>query len=1691
MGFLDKLSNSLLQTAGLAENTPGNLDSKGIPYGKLGDFAGKIDQTAHRQYLGSGIIGGTPGPMGSVRNIRSRASEILMQEPDVTVVVKKRIFSSLAENYRIDLMDDQEKMFLRATKRLFYNKCRLISAYERLTKFEKIVSKNEGIISDYALPFIFDTFDIVNNSFLGNFIDDGTKSIIETIRKVKRFSDPQYFTTWNIASELPYAVETGEGTGTFDLTLVHSVSTVNSVKLGGGSAGLTIQDPYKLMLITESDIEQAISDSVNFFKQNNFFRFSQTQLEKATDDLKNRLSDIRLQRGASRIIFQIQSNTILYKKIRAIIDEEGRELDFEFNGGSFGINLFSFSNDSIVVSPTALEGVNGLQGNEINLFKQIINNIYLLLGLAQTTQSQSKEYNLSTNYLRRKMDLHYRNKPIIQPMDEISIFMSSKTLTDSKVTQGLKYNFANNSLLNRINDTAGNIESTLNNIKNTFSGSGDGSSDLEQEKNAIAGPEFPLWLYGLLRNDFTRQSAGTCVFSGLCTEAPHSYNSNGTYTLSVNCADKSAYFKMGQFNINPSVEVYNSSLYDPLTPFKTNFDEASGFLQGSIPPLLEANKRLLNSRSIRAKLGRFRGSGIDERVFGLPDIENINSGQGTDANRKFARRFRNKFTAPDGFVYRWKEGIGSLTMYGEPHSPFDLTLGSFKAETSPNITKNPFAGQDIMNVISLLVTGQPYNFNNFVKGAVDFSKLSRNDLTNESLSSSFFKGLIDDLTKQNTVWGNFIPFKKLIINEKGYDFLASGQFDLIVKNERLNDLLRRRSLAFDRLSEIVPTANNPQSYKTGLGGDIQLADEADISSLSVLTTELKELDSLIESEVSAFNEFIMNKNLQSDEGTLGIFGNDISFDSSITGISGEINETQRRQERRDFRNKINLLTMRRIWKVRGNEDPNLFIVDDSYDKNYDIQAFERSLTSNLELFNSTYTDVFSQIEIISKLIGLEIFADSQGHIQARPPQYNRIPSSVFRNLLQKKVDFGIQIFPSYLEKLFFSSIQGLADELEIIEDQIRLRAAALGRTSEGQVVTMLRTASSSPGTGLFLFLTERSTGKLNQDIRRLLDQNNPDLQESLSSGALNNLSNLIKGPLNATVNFNVAAQANIINDKQSFQGNLSNINNEIQKIASRLEARTRQPQPSNLQSLLSNDRVVSITGRSQLDILRITNEISQYVAERQRIIKRLANSLRNLQEGLVLNSESGVAENNVLFSNINQSSLIPEIIEHMIEDENIDDLGFGSGKRYIIEDSQIKSFKLIEKSPEYNSVQVDGKLEGGLVDLPSGFNLTSGGNAIGTNFSVDYDMWRMYGFRPSQPVPAPFFTNPNTQCAPYAVFLLNLARKNIFQGECTIVGNEYIQAGEVYYIEDYDLLFYAEEIRHNFTYNGTFDTSLVLKYGRNPGEYIPTHLDIIGKGLYSNKNQAELVRQVRHGHVDNQNHVNTLIYDTSVPIINNADGLKSLVKGNYAEQNKNSLSNLLLITSGLLNTSNFGKVLTIQLRIYKNSDSEVSLQENVNLQRVAQGVREWVINPTSFSLDGKDLLPTSENPPKIDPDKIKLEIVDLNPNKEKEVRSPSSLAWSSARAIASTSNISSSLSPPITAQETKVGQLGGESDIGSQQDVANMTLLDRERRALVNSIIDVWVVFEDAENFLQTSKQQTLNNQAAQLEQEAIKNANG
>lgn len=1627
MAFLENLNSFLSavnQSAGIGENQP-----KSFSVRDLGQTGSRFSSSENRVYLEDGARDGVP-----------RVMEVLHQVPEITILVKKKHFSSLAENYRYDLLNSEEKLYIRAVKKLIQNKCILLANYERLSKFDTVVANN-GTISDYALPLIFNSVDIVNELQPG-LIDSSTLSTLNTLRRVKNFSDPNYVTTWLTDNSVPYTTDGGEGTGVFEITTVSNVTVTNSIRFGGGYASFSIEDPYKILSISREDITKAIAQAGNLFS-NTFFQGNETELERIIEEGKLQLNSSRRERNAPALTFSVNPQSLLQKKVRVFFDQLGKELIFTYSGGFLGLGA------SIDFDQSVREGLEALTIDEENLLSTILQNIYALLAVRESTQSAEMEFNKETNYVRQRMEQEFNGQSIIQPMDVIHIYISSKTKLDNQISQGFANSY-NDSTLNKLSNDATKIESSLSDLAAAFGGAGGGQSFLEVERDTLVGPSFPLWLWYFVRNNFTRQAAGTHVFAGLVDTSPHSW-SGGKYTLTVTAKDNANYFSFGQVNIRPSLDTFDSALYDPLTPFKLDFDAASGFAKGETPALLDENIELLSSGSVRLKSGRFRGSRVDNESFSIMD------GEGAESYP--SNLFRRKFNDPDGFVYRWKQGIGSVVLFGQPHAD------SFRKESVPSLTNDPFAGQDVMNVLSLLITGQPYNFNNFLRAALNNAALNRDDLFNQSGAASYFRGLLNDLSKNNATWGNFIPFKKMILNQSSYSFMRTGEFDLSTSNRQATELLRERAKRFDELTSILPSfANNPQFYKQGL--DNYQIDGSNISnvaltnSITKLVGDIIDLDAKIEEQTKSFQDSLKNANIRGTDGTLRIIGDDISFDSSVTEDTS-LTPDAKSKAQEELRSKINLLTQRPLWKVKSNVDQNLFIVDDSYDKNYDIQAFEKSLTNSLSTFKSTYSKVSEQIEAVSQMLGLEVFADSQGHIQARAPQYNRLPSSVLSKMLRDKQSKNIQIFPDFLEKLFFNQIQGLTDKIEILEDEIRLRAAAMGFITDSDIKSQLLNGAVQGSGSLsnqttFIFVTSEDSGSLpGMDLRNLLSQAQPDLNADSVTKPLNQLNTLLKGVARTGVNFDLLKRVKIVN-QDSFRDAEDQINDRIETIRNRLTSKTGNPPPTR-KDLLPNDKNFLGSGRSQTDFLELSEQISQFLSERQYLIKLLTNAVRNLNEGLTID-RMGQNSQNPLYPNISQNT-IPDIIKHMVEDEELDDLGDGSGQRFILKDVDLNSYTVEPTPPPFTIVEVDGSLENRLVTGPGGLEIGQGGNGISSSFSVDYTLWRQFGFRGYQAVNVPFLSDPVSQCAPYGVFLLNQARKNILKARISARGNEYIQAGEVYYLEDRDLLFYAESITHSFSYGQQFSTEINGIYGHAPGEFIPTILDILGKGLYSTKYQANLSRNIRNSYADGNTPLTIVINQDSSgltslfgqsgdaeapPVAGNA--LNSLISGTYGEQNRKNLTNLIYSASEVVTPTQAGNKIKIEARIYYNSANSTA---STALSNIAQSVVSWLSNPTSSMVnsDGKSLLPDLNGRPLLNPEDITVVTVDLG--NQSETRSPSSQALSMAKTLS-------------TIQNT-----GGSAGAVGLSDQFNN---------LFNKVIDFWAVFSPPEETVASTADTTTDN---------------
>lgn len=1651
--FLKNLGDQLNSQFSIGENANHTLDSvidgQKVKYGALGDLAPKIDQSATRSYAEEGYLRLTP------YQANPKQVEALIQEPDATLLIKKRMFSSLAENHRPDFMDADEKLFFQSMKVLFQNKCRQISALEKLSKIQQITSA-VGNVSEQLFPVISTLTDTITQSNASgtDIAGFGTLSsnthvssfvkVVDRIRKLYGFNTTNQTTTWITDHTNLFQSTFGQGTGVIEITNFNSFSTTVGLGLNSGNFQVSIMDPYEAMRITEFDIERALSDATNVFYNHKFFQFGKETVGQIIVDLQNKLNQYRSARGASPLTFKIDPDTLLGKRVTVIIDRTATELIFS-GGGLFsdaqvapeylrggavaGQDGLDTTNKSLLFtdSSRAIRGPN----SELGIFQRLITSIFDKLSLDFNSRNAVVANNKNTNYARRKLRFNFLGKLIIQPMDVVHFYVNSKSRYDTKLLSGLQNMFTGVGILQNLNNTVVNTRNAIDTMGTMFGGSG--GVNLQAEKNAFVGPDFPSFLWALLRGQFVTEKEGTHIFAGIVDGASRNW-SDGKWQVDIRGSDNTAYFNLGKVNFKPSVDVFNGSLFDPLTPFKTKFDTVSSVTKSDSHDLLDENVQLLgttqdnDSPLVKFKLGPSAGRRAAS--------DNLLQDHNVD---KVTGRASKIYYAPDGLVYKWKEGIGTLVMFGSSQNMEDPNLLG-----TPAITNEPFAGQDVMNVLSLLITGEPYNFSTYWKTVVNWDSGARDPQSGQDAAYSFYAALRSDLAKNNALWGNFVPFKNLMMDEQTYA-LTQAQLNIIRNNKDLE-------LKIQRLADLKKTAlmlGPAASFIQSRAESFQKGTEDIQAEIKRLTTEI---DSLVAAEQEDRKKFA----------GLVQFGSDTSFDfSTFIDSSKASKQASNPGLRRLLRRQLNYLTRRMSYSVRGNEDKNLFIVDDSYDKDYDILAYETTLDNGIKLYNNEFTSVKEKIANAAGLLDLEVFCDTQGHIRVRSPQYNRVPSSVFYRMMHLKQTTGVQVFPQFLDDLFSNQIKGLIQRVEILEDQIRLDCAVIGINNDKDATSFILSNGSNQGDGsTFGFLSDDVSGKI-VHLNDLLKATAPELegtslgQQAVSTKDVFNTTQRVNAILTAlgARSANKLTQAGYsVSDIPAFNNNtyIDTLINRIRDASGQEIQRTSFLDPGATAS--GN---TATPGKEVIDAFKVIQELADKIRDRQNAIKMLYGALKNSSEFRSLDNDKSIG-NSLLTPGLLGNAHVPEVFEHMIEDETYDDYGPGSGSRYIIKNAQIRNINISENPPDYTLVSVQGKLDPIISNnsLPSDLNVfPSGGNGLVTGMAIDYDTWRNYGFRELNPINVPFLNDPNTQCAPYAAMILSRARRNIIRGSITISGNEYMQPGEVIFLENDAMLFYVSSVRHSFTFSSGFTTSLELTYGHAPGEYIPTPLDVIGKMLYNGRDFNDFTVQ-RQSSAFNESNLGVILKDkrnvsSDVFSPNNlvSDGDTNQQINTYSTFNSQTINNILYTAAYRINANNSkGNTVkaSVELRIYFDDKHGVN-SEVVNF---AEKVKSILTTPDSGPKQlFKNSTGVSTNP-HLNPGDVK--IVQVNMDDKNDSKSPSQKAMDAARNNLKNISISDSgASPPDTTETTK-----------STPTSPPTQPKDKLRIALFNYVIDCWIRFD-------------------------------
>ena len=732
------------------------------------------------------------------------------------------------------------------------------------------------------------------------------------------------------------------------------------------------------------------------------------------------------------------------------------------------------------------------------------------------------------------------------------------------------------------------------------------------------------------------------------------------------------------------------------------------------------------------------------------------------------------------------------------------------------------------------------------------------------------------------------------------------------------------------------------------------------------------------------------------------------------------------------------------YNVRANEDKNLFIVDDSYDKDIDIMAFNQALSNGIQLYNNEFTSVKEKVQQAAQLLNLEVFMDSQGHIRCRAPQYNKMPSSVFNRMMYLKQKLQIQVFPQFLSDLFNTQLDSLRTNIEVLEDTIRLDCAILGHkasmNSDSDAVSFILT--NNPSGGSFAFISDPTSG-LVTEIQDLMTAANPSPTSSFQ--ALQEFSTIsqqamsTKNVFTNTQKYAVLIQAfttQKLNDNgiptstvQSFQNNPV-----VDQLVSRIQIKSGQIINKSDYLVTASDGVstdLAPPSAVTVDIFKVVSELSDKIQSLQQAVKTFYHTLKNASEYQSL--DQGTTSNSPLPAGTMNNSNIPPVFAHLIEDETYDDYGIGSGSRYIIKRAQIRNLSISESPPPWNCVEVHGTMNPFAPNaLPEGLqSFPGGGNGLVSAIAIDYDLWRNYGFKTGSPVTVPFLSDPNTQCAPYASMLLSRARKEVFKGTVTISGNEYQQPGEVVLLEDRQMLFYVKSVSHSFTFPTTFTTTLELTYGHTPGEYIPTVLDAIGKFIYNNRDNASVIVQ-RQETSANELSVGVVQLAGSSDQSLNSNSSASGPPSTFAAANSQVIQNIMFQAAYQINNTALqgsGVTAGIELRMYADGGTA-----NSSLSSFASNIQSLMTGSSSFGLPPTNNQGSSPAP--LPANSVNIVTIDLTSTTDR--RSPSQQAMAAAR--------------------NQANYAGSNTGGGTSTNGSNIVQNDQIKSALTQYIVDCWVV---------------------------------
>jgi hypothetical protein len=1466
----------------------------------LEELVGK-DDVSERNYIGSGrhlivegshISGGETSPVEEA-NVR----QVYTQSPAFSIVIKKRAFSSLSHLFDPTLMDSAEKWLFRATKKLIELKCVAIAEYERISKLERMLESGTSaavILSTIISSYADDSVDVSSFGLPG----DGFKATFDStqeLRKLLQANIPPNISTYYKDPDSPSYPELGGGTGTFELTVVSNVDTSLGLD-GSGSCNFIIEDPYRLLNITEQDIEIAINQTSKSAATNPLTSRKINSLLESAQAADEALSKSRKDRGKSPITFTADAGST----VSAVIDAIGFPLDgenFDDVPEAQALNTYEKSQFRLVHAG-------------LDAYLQMIKS-NILRGLDTSGMKKDRE---QREYVLKRMRTFYLGKTIIQPMDSIHVLISGGL---RRMGEGEDLDSLDGGDITTLDGAIKTAASILSH----YDDSGDLSNSIPDELLKREYDNFRQYGKAFLGfEDFKKlrtiqlgDAAYIQVFGGLVKNVSSSFSvDSGKHLIAVGGDSNMEWLRLSRFNTQPSLDQTQGFVYDPFSPFKFEVDPASGLPIGK-PKLLPENEALLRGGFGENRVYFDSGPKKGKLVLSLEDLE-------ADVQKLGGNLKRLLYHAP-GLKYRWKEGIMTAIYDMSTTNPRNGNTVSYKElvrDVGLFTSNTPFDNMDSANVISILVTGQPYNFTTFVQSAINNGTFTADTSLNGQ--KTYFSSMLDIQNSFIRTHGNFQPYKLISTHPQDLAKAMLLQQKLTGASSEINQLRTEYTRLADQICNLKLSNNTDNQILIDSLKNKRIAISDRIDELTTNFSELTKAGDSLQDNI------------------IKIAGDDISFDL-VEDFS---------KNSKLFGDRLYHATLKQRSDIVYNKDKNYLIISDEYDKDHDIQAFVLELSKQLgTLWSSTWQSVDQICKSVSEILNFEFFVNTQGHLEFRPPQYNRVPFSVLAAMVSYHYNSGVKIFPDFLLSLFKSRESSIIDDVVIIEWKIKKYAALLGKTSFDDVQQFLSSENGTPF--VLLIATDPELGlqdvisgnkAIDSDERKILQRivkhSNYNVQTKSSS----------KGLFTSKSQYNAYNKIVIDDNKGEFlnfgYGYSSMSSGVIRQAAYAYNKAAKQIAKLTGQQISSSEEFSKVeVGAKQNGMSTPATDISNYISKIAELVSQRSRLLRTLERILEQNVEiqeltdsmesrlGTKSINNMINLFKNPKGNVSGIYDKLVEDDSKDLLGHLSSQRFIIRDENIISSSFSERPPEFTTVVVDGKEP--LIGEGSG-NIA--GIPMHKAYGVDYDTWRQYGWRSEKPFDKPFFWSADKQCAPYALMLLSRERKNILTGSITVIGNEFYQLGDVVYVVERQMLYYVNKISHRISFRGEFTTNLDLVYGHPVGEYIPTPLDIMGK-LSAARSGVQNSYRIRR----EKSRSNVLLGVVKFPngIVGDKATKQDMLTGEYGLANYNTLVNASILAQGELDDKDLDHSSRIFVMTYNGKKDVQSLRR--------QSVMSWFRQP--------------------------------------------------------------------------------------------------------------------------------------------------